>query len=93
MSGFRGIGAIAARMQQGNRTVITRARRLVIQGSGFAEDKFTGSNAVLVGSMPCNVLNHQSSATMVRVVRVVCIMRGMRQDNLCTALITARQLW
>lgn len=39
--------------------------RLVITGSGFSKDRFTGGNLVYVGSYLCSVLNHKTSDTLV----------------------------
>ncbi|KAG2448780.1 hypothetical protein HYH02_006132 [Chlamydomonas schloesseri] len=34
---------------------------MVIQGSGFSEDRYNGSNVVFIGTYPCTVINHLTS--------------------------------
>lgn len=39
--------------------------RLVISGSGFSRDPYTGGNIVYVGTYPCRVLTHKTSDSLV----------------------------
>ena len=39
--------------------------RLSISGSGFARDRYSGSNDVLVGTYACSVINHLTTDTLV----------------------------
>ena len=43
-------------------------RRLSIYGSGFSVDRYSGTNVVLIGSYPCNIINHLTSDTVVSAV-------------------------
>lgn len=46
--------------------------RLVISGSGFSRDPYTGGNIVYVGAYPCRVLNHKTTDTLVTVPAAQC---------------------
>ncbi|KAG2432951.1 hypothetical protein HXX76_008679 [Chlamydomonas incerta] len=38
---------------------------MVIQGSGFSEDRYNGSNVVFIGTYPCTVINHLTSDSVI----------------------------
>lgn len=51
--------------------------RMVIQGSGFSEDRYTGSNVVFIGTYPCTVINHLTSDSVASNFRARAYFGGM----------------